>query len=253
MLEPWSMGQKAWKKIPYFHLVEKRLASKARLVRAVGRPELSNLKKHFIHAVHIPNGIYQNELSPASAIDSRSFTENRFLFLARLHHKKNVVTLANAWIKSSLAGKPEFILRIAGTDDGEKAAIEKILIQHPGCGIEFLGPVFGEAKKQLLSNSDFYLLPSLSEGFPTSVVEAAGSGLICLISEGCNFPELLDAGLALSSGMSEQSIQSALEKAVNLDPDKRRHLCTDAGKLIQSEFLWEKIAAKQASEYGLLL
>jgi glycosyltransferase involved in cell wall biosynthesis len=254
MLEPWSMEQKAWKKIPYFLLVEKRFALNASLVRAVGQPELENLKKHFPAAVHIPNGIYQSELNPLSRGEAsfQSGSRNHFLFLARLHFKKNVLPLAEAWVQSSLSGQPGCALRIAGTDDGEQQVLEAFIRKNPEAGISFLGPVFGEKKKELLADSDFYLLPSLSEGFPTSVVEAAGAGLICLISQGCNFPELLKAGAAMDTGTSVASIRQALEAAAEMEDSQRKAMQKKARQLIETNFIWEEIAQQQASRYAAL-
>lgn len=252
MLEPWSMEQKAWKKIPYFYLAEKPMAARASLVRAVGRPELLNLRKHFPDAMHIPNGIYPEQLNQRDDV-SRPENRNHFLFLARLHHKKNVLPLVRAWIQSGLAAKPDCLLRIAGTDDGEKEALEKFILENPDSGITYMGPVFGEAKARLFADSDFYILPSLSEGFPTSVVEAAASGLICLISGGCNFPELLDCGAGMESGIQSDSIVRCLRNAASLENSEREAIRSRAGQLISGEFTWDIIAAKQAEAFGALL
>ena len=246
MLEPWSMQQKTWKKLPYFHLIEKRLAAKASLIRAVGKPEWENLLRHFPSAVLIPNGIYRKHLKATQD----QVRQDHFIFLARLHHKKNVIPLANAWLRISGDLRKDFKLRIAGTDDGERAKLMALIGQHPESGIEFLGPVFGEAKEKLFAESRYYILPSLSEGFPTSVVEAAGAGLLPLISQGCNFPELLDAGGGLDCGMDEESIQIALEKAMYLSENEVKEMQASSRKLIGEKYLWEQIAAEQAEIYG---
>ena len=249
MLEPWSMQQKSWKKIPYFHFIEKRLAKKASLVRAVGKPEEINLRKHFPNVVHIPNGIYRKHLkSSAAGVENRNF-----LFLARLHHKKNVLPLAKAWISISPALRSGSKLRIAGTDDGEKSNLLAFMEAHPNEGLEFLGPVFGYEKEKLMEGSCFYVLPSLSEGFPTSVVEAAGAGLLPLISAGCNFPELLEAGAGIDTGFTLETIRLALEKALRIDNDQLESMLKKANRLIEKEYLWDLIAAQQAREYGRLL
>ena len=249
MLEPWSMEQKAWKKIPYFHLAEKPMARKANLVRAVGKPEWKNLKKHFPAAMHIPNGIYRNSLQP-----ERSEANGlNFLFLARLHHKKNIMPLVKAWSSSSLVQSSGAKLSIAGTDDGEMEKLLAFLQEMPGKGIEFLGPVFGKEKEILLADSHFYILPSLSEGFPTSVVEAAGAGLIPLISDGCNFPEILECKAAIDSGKTESSIKEAIENAIRLSDSEKSAMRSRGRDLIEKGFLWELIAEKQAEIYGRLL
>ena len=249
MLEPWSMEQKAWKKIPYFFLAEKPMASKADLVRAVGRPEMANLVKQFPQTVHIPNGIYSEALSSAEPVNQGL----DFLFLARLHFKKNLMPLVRAWAASEIIQQSGAVLRIAGTDDGEKANLLAFLEEHPESRIEFLGPVFGTEKTRQLKKSSFYLLPSLSEGFPTSVLEAAGAGLIPVISRGCNFPEIIEAGGAMESGTSQEEIKKALETAVSLPSAERGRMRQKAIEIISGGFLWEKIAGQQALNFQQLL
>lgn len=116
MLEPWSMSQKKFKKMIYFNLFEKRFGRNADFVRAVGGPEFENLKHHFSNVVLIPNGTDPIDLDFSVKTDS----VRSFLFLARLHFKKGVVPLVEAWADSSLANNPGFQLNIAGPDDGER-------------------------------------------------------------------------------------------------------------------------------------
>jgi len=249
MLEPWSMEQKPWKKLPYFYLIERRLARKANLIRAVGKPEKENLEKHFQGVVHIPNGIYQSELRQTVKNDGPPV----FLFLARLHHKKGIIPLVSAWCASEIIQSSGARLEIAGTDDGEKNALESIIAQNPDRNIRFHGPVFGKAKEVLMGNSHFYVLPSLSEGFPTSVVEAIGAGLLPLISEGCNFPEILSLGAAINTGTSISSIQEALEKAIGLEQKEQDFMRQKGLKMVEESLVWEKIAGAQVLAFEPLL
>ena len=161
--------------------------------------------------------------------------------------------LVKAWASSSLVQSSGAKLRSAGTDDGEKEKLQAFLNEMPGKNIEFLGPVFGKEKEKLLTDSHFYILPSLSEGFPTSVVEAAGAGLIPLISEGCNFPEILDCKAAIDSGKTEASIKEAIESAIRLPDSEKTAMRSRGRSLIEKEFLWDLIADSQADIYGRLL
>ncbi|OZV69230.1 glycosyltransferase [Winogradskyella aurantia] len=187
MLEPWSMAQKKLKKNIYFHTIEKPLLKKADIIRAVSKPERMHLMKVFDSKVlHIPNGI-----NPTS--DSMSKPTEfplRLLFMARLHHKKGIVPLLEGWLQSPLANNADYMLQIAGPDDGELIKMEPLIAQCSN--VEYLGAVYNAQKDNLLSQSHVYVLPSYSEGFPSSVLEAMDYGLLPLISEGCNFPEAFE-------------------------------------------------------------
>jgi glycosyltransferase involved in cell wall biosynthesis len=187
MLEPWSMQQKKLKKTIYYHLIEKQLLKKADHIRAVSKPEYNRLKKSFQNkVVHIPNGVTPN----IKTLNKSTEYPLRFLFMARLHHKKGILPLVQAWLHSTLSNTHNFELVIAGPDDGELIQIKPLIEQCNN--IRYLGAVYGEDKEALLMSSHVYVLPSYSEGFPSSVLEAMDYGLLPLISEGCNFPEAFE-------------------------------------------------------------
>jgi len=77
--------------------------------------------------------------------------------------------------------------------------------------------------------------------------------LVCLISQGCNFPELFQAGAALDSGTSIYSIRQALETALELDAGQRNLMQQKARQLIEANFVWEEIAQQQANRYAALI
>ena len=248
MLEPWSMEQKWLKKKIYFALVENRLAQKADLVRAVGGPECMNLKKTFPKVEHIANGIYPSDILEAPKSDSKI----TFLYLARLHHKKGVIPLAEAWLKSEPGKSNRHELLIAGTDDGEKEALETLIRNSGSSNMKFLGPQFGPKKRELLEKAHFYVLPSHSEGFPTSVVEAMGAGLIPIITTGCNFPEAFQNGLAIRTTPNPNDILTALNKAFTMSMDELRRNSTIVREFARQDYLWDNIAARQVEIFGKL-
>jgi glycosyltransferase involved in cell wall biosynthesis len=232
MLESWSMEQKRLKKFIYFNLVEKVLIKRATVIRAVGKPEQENLKRLTDREIQlIPNGIEES-----LKIGDKSFNlPRRYLFLSRLNHKKGIIPLIDAWNSSSLAGNSETELFIAGPDDGELKNLEQMLSLYPNGNIKYVGAVYGDEKKQLLESSHFFLLPSLSEGFPTSVLEAMQHGAIPLITEGCNFPEAFEADMAIRIGTSIKEIKSALENSLKIED---KNLKTWSSKI--REFVTDK-------------
>ena len=173
MLEPWSMNQKWLKKQVYFHLEEKRILRHADALIAVGGPEDNNLMRWFNNVHHIPNGIepFVGEMSGivnqltsqlVNYYTNQLASQISFLFLGRLHHKKGIIPLVNAWLNSSLFGNERFQLIIAGPDEGElpklKALLEerrrkndiqtnrKSQITNHESQINLTGPVYGAEK-----------------------------------------------------------------------------------------------------------
>lgn len=242
MLEPWSMQQKKIKKAIYFRLFERRLSRKADGIRSVSNVEKNNLLKIYSNRiVNVPNGVLSGMYCSKDGSGVLSF-----LFMARLHHKKGVVELVNAW-HQSMMGKSNFKLIIAGPDDGELIKIQPLITGN----IVYMGPIYGREKEALLNNSHYYVLPSKSEGFPTSVVEAMGQGLIPIITEGCNFPEVFDLGLGYEITPDSSSIAAVFSKIAatnwNVELSYANH------RFIEQSFTEEIIADKLHNLYEQIL
>ena len=213
MLEPWSLIQKKLKKELYWKCFEYRYAKRATAVRAVSLIEQDNLSKTFSNVIHVPNCVKR--------IDANLYASKHqgvYVFLGRLHHGKSIIPLVEAWQKSVLSKRESVKLIIAGPDDGEFGKLNKILKGYNG-NIEYIGPVYGEEKSKLLSQATFFILPSVNEGFSTTILEAMQFGVIPIISDGCNFPELLKKQFCLNSGLDVDSISSALNHTHVLSMD----------------------------------
>lgn len=247
MLEPWSMQQKFIKKQLYFLLFEGRLSRKANVVRAVGSPELLNLKKLFASIVLIPNGI---NIDSTTSI-SKPSNPVQYLFMARLHRKKGVVQLVKAWQNSCLKNSPEHRLVIAGPDDGELSDLMPVIAS--ATNVSYVGAVYGTEKQKLLRESHFYVLPSHSEGFPTSVVEALGNGLVPIISNGCNFPEAFENKVAIHTETNESAILKSLNESSKISEPELKVLSAKCIAFVLENYSTSRIAALQFQLYNGLL
>jgi glycosyltransferase involved in cell wall biosynthesis len=246
MLEPWSMKQKWLKKQVYFNLIEKKLATKADAIRAVSFPESENLKALMKHSIikFIPNGVLVEERE--TAINRERITRRSYLFLSRLHHKKNVVTLAEAWLKSRLNNDEFCELLIAGPDQGE---LEKLMpLVKRSRNIRYIGSVYDENKKEVLEKCTFYVLPSFSEGLPSSLLEAMSYGLIPVISEGCNLPEVFTQNLGIKVGTNVESIRSVLDETVTW----KAQTITDIG-LKSRQFIKRNYSIESITDLQMML
>ncbi|NLB64070.1 MAG: glycosyltransferase [Fibrobacter sp.] len=250
MLEPWSMQQKKIKKSIYYRLFERKLLSSADIIRAVGTPEYNNLKRDFNKNVRlISNGIEPvliNDVVKKKSVKS-------FLFIARLHHKKGVIPMVKAWLDSPLANDSDYCLNIAGPDDGELPALQVLLANSKVSNIKYLGPVYGEEKEKLFQNNHFFLQPSFSEGFSTSVLEAMQYGLIPIITEGCNFPEALENNLAIKVKTEKNSIKKGLILASKIPDNEMITWGERASEFVTENYSLQHIAKLQAELYQKLL
>lgn len=252
MLEQWSISQKRIRKWVYFHGVEKPALKQADKIRAVGRPELDTLKRIFRKdLVWMPNGVPSRR---GGSTTLKKPLPRVILFMARLHHKKGVLPLLEGWKASPLCNRDGYCLRIAGPDDGELGKLKGFLKENGSIrNIEYLGAVYGNQKEALLQESHFYILPSFSEGFPTSVLEAMLSGLVPIVSRGCNFPDVFEKQLGIEVRPDADSVKAALEKVFAMDPTMFSEYSARARDYIEENYTYEILAAKQFDFYKRLL
>ena len=211
MLEPWSLQQKRFKKWLYLTLLESPMLKHAQAIKAVSLPEAVNLKKRFgDKVVHLYNPV---ELPQNKGI-GKDKAMTQFVFLGRLHHKKNPLLLLEAWEKSGLAINAEATLRYAGPDDGAAEELSEMIQAHEMTNVQWLGPVYGAAKDDLMQQSAIFVLPSSSEGLPSTAVEAMAYDMQCVLSTECNFEEAFAFDSVVKCALNVDSISKALLQAM---------------------------------------
>jgi glycosyltransferase involved in cell wall biosynthesis len=249
MLESWALRQKSIRKSVYFKFFEQPKASNAAVIRAVSGQEQQNLQKYFPHnkIAMIPNGVEIN-----SPVSSDKGHIRQFLFLGRIHKKKGVTELVSGWLKSNLAGDGRSRLIIAGPDDGELSNLNKLL--RSAKNIEYLGPVFGRDKTKLFAGSTFFLLPSYSEGFPTTVLEAMSFGLYPFVSSGCNLPpSIFSERLAIRMEPDADQIAGVLNRSMEIDDQEIKDVASKVRGYVTDQFSIKRIADQQLELYSNLL
>lgn len=243
MLEPWSLNHKRWRKSLYFRFVERRHLSSADACRGVAVTEAVNLEKLLRRrTVHIPNSV---EWQPLAA-DKNCDKVRHFLFLGRLNKKKGIMELLKAWEQSEVWHSGRSVLTIAGPDDGEGALLRKWLEKSRASESVRLAPAaYGTEKDKMFRRSHFFVLPSFSEGFPTSILEALNMGLVPLVSDNCNFPELWENGLGLLANPVVENIVEALKTATDLPCASFQEQIKRGSEFVRRNYSNESVAKQQ--------
>ena len=231
------------KKSLYYSLFEKRYIQQASAIRAVSEIEQHNLKSLLNRKIElIYNGI--------PTIKKGEIFKNRdtlkVLFLSRLHEKKGIIHLIKAW-NEIMGQNKKFKLIIAGPDEGELVKIKPFFTDN----IEYIGAIYGNNKMKLLEEAHYYILPSYSEGFPTSVVEAMGYGAIPIATEGCNFPEIFEFNLGYKIEPEKESIKKVLNTIANKEYDTT--LSKSNIEYVEKNLTEKKIAADYFQLYNSVL
>ena len=261
MLEPWALAYKSWKKTPYFKLIEKPALQRASAIQMLASTEANNIKQLGLKSplVIIPNGIYQEDFQdlPSPEIFYQQFPETRhktvILFLGRIDPKKGLDLLAIAFGKVH-AQFPETHLVLAGPDNINFSPTVKGYFSEVHCleAVTFTGMLTGSLKYAALAAADIYVAPSYSEGFSVSVLEGMASGLPCIITTGCNFPEAGIEKAALVVDINAKKITDALLWCL-VNSEEAKQMGDRARKFIFENYTWDNISKVIINTYKNIL
>jgi glycosyltransferase involved in cell wall biosynthesis len=204
MIDPWSVyGQGWWKAVKkqvYWRLRERTVFERACTVFYTTEGERSRARQTFSvgdkSRVVIPYGIDLSSpvvTSPGNAAFVQPAGARVALFLGRVHPKKNVPFLIEAWARAHPA--PDWRLVIAGPCENGYEAELRHLVRYRGLErqVFFLGSVAGRDKSYLLHRADWFLLPSHHENFGIAVLEAIASGCPVAVSAGVGVADYFHA------------------------------------------------------------
>jgi len=191
----------------------------------------------------IPNGVVlpaeSERLSREQALQLLGLdfptTDKVLLYLSRIHPKKGLHLLLEA-AGADLSKRSDWQLLVAGDFfQGEgyehrirKAAAESGMAER----VHFVGEVAGERKRAAFSIADLFVLPSESEGFSNAIIEAMSWGIPVIVTEGCNFPEVAEAGAGWVIPAECGALRAALAEALAED-DRRNSMGANAKKLVE--------------------
>jgi glycosyltransferase involved in cell wall biosynthesis len=114
----------------------------------------------------------------------------RLLFLGEIGPRKGVFDLLKAMTLLQGTDPGKAWLEIGGNKN-EEALKEAIRAQHLEDCVHFNGFVSGDLKKELLSRTDVFVLPSYNEGLPISILEAMSYGCAIISTPVGGIPEVV--------------------------------------------------------------
>jgi len=124
----------------------------------------------------VPNGLDFSDFLESAAVKNNIFT---FIAVGRLESMKNHIFLIENFNK--LRNKEKVQLIIVG--EGSQRSYLTEAIQRNNLENKLFLPGKKENIKNYLHQAHCFLLPSLWEGFPISLLEAGAAGLPCIVTE----------------------------------------------------------------------
>jgi poly(glycerol-phosphate) alpha-glucosyltransferase len=262
MLEPWALNHSRFKKKLAGWLFEDKNLRQAACLHALCAAEADNFRRYGLEnpIAIIPNGVDVPEIGNLPEVVDmmdEKFPDvkgrHRILFLSRLHPKKGLSNLLQAWrhVARDYRG---WCLLIAGAGQPAYEQELKTLVKDYDLekSVVFPGPLHGDEKKQVLATAEVFVLPSFSEGFSVAVLEAAAAGIPVLLTRECNFPELVQSGAAIEMSPHATAISDGLRQMLGLSAEQRQIMGRKGLELVKRSYTWPAIAGRMCRVYEWL-
>ncbi|MEK7145717.1 MAG: glycosyltransferase, partial [Patescibacteria group bacterium] len=204
------------------------------------------------HVAVIPNGIDLQRFENVEAEKNEETFD--VLFVGRLDKIKGLDVLLRSFKKlldsdTFLETPKHILLHIVGTGAEEKrlkSLAEKLGVTNK---VRFHGKVTGDALVKMYKSSDLFVLPSRSEGFPLSLLEASAAKLPILATDvGDNRKLVLEkVNGHLVSPDDVDELAYYLEQFIQ-NPHLKQ-MGEHGYELVASTFTWQHVAEKMARVY----
>lgn len=172
------------------------------------------------------------------------------LFLGTLEPRKNLTRVIEAFakFKNSFGGGFDYQLVVAGKRGW---LVEEYFQLAEDLGVRdnvlFTGYVGGDELKPLYTFAEFFVMPSLYEGFGQTIVEAMACGAPCLVSRVASIPEIAgDAAYYVDPNDTEGIAKGMTELAGS---EELRARLSATGRQQAQKFSWEKCARETLEVY----
>lgn len=255
MLEPWAMRFKNLKKRVAWSLYQHADLENASRLHATSGAEAANLAdlqlmprvEVVANGMELPKVLQSEKLDKAHPGGLRTA-----LFLGRLHPKKGLPLLIDAWAE---VRPRRWRLIIAGPDEDGHSGEVAALIQRRGLtgDIRLVGPAYADEKAQLLASARVFVLPTYSENFGMAVAEALANGVPVITTTSAPWQELHTSKCGWWIPPERDALADALRSACAASEASLCEMGRRGRELIRSQYSWSKIAGRMACVYKTCL
>jgi glycosyltransferase involved in cell wall biosynthesis len=256
MLDPWSLRQRWLKKKIALALTYRKMINNAARLHVLNDDEARLIEPLRLKPPLrvIANGVFLEEIEPLPErgqfrASHPDFGNDAFvLFLSRLHYKKGLDYLADAF--AMLAAKRSDVrLVIAGPDGGAQADFEQ-RVKAAGIAdrVHVVGPLWGPEKFAAMVDAACFCLPSRQEGFSMAITESLACGTPAVVSEACHYPEVATSGAGEVVPLDSRAVAEALERVL-ADESRRIEMGRRGRALVLNKYTWPVIAQKAVEMY----
>ena len=258
MLEGWALENGSSLKRLAWVCWEAAAFHRAAMIHVTNETEAESVRKitRNPNVVVIPPGVHTP--APVAAEDRRLLKDRLesidgfrvLLFLSRLHRKKGLDLLIDAWRKL-ISDFPHWKLVIAGPEGDGSGANALATVRQSGISesVSFVGEASRRECGVLLELADVFVLPTRSENFGMVVAESLAAGRPVLTTTETPWGEIESVGCGWIVSPTLEDVTAGLRRAMSLSRDQLRAM-GDAGRhWVTEQFTWRSTAERMVEAY----
>ena len=206
----------------------------------------------------IPNNFAERK----GAEDDAGNRCRRALFVSRMHPKKGVLELVEAWARVNPKGwQCELVYTLNGEEERAyeaalKARIVALGLLYAGkdadSAADFIltGPLDDKEKWSAYARADLFVLPTYSENFGIVVAEALWAGVPVMTTKGTPWRGLLERRCGWWIDLPpKESLEAALREATSLNCETLRKMGAHGRKLVEEKYTWKAVCDAMVAGY----
>ncbi len=246
----------------YKSMFENNFIAGAASVHALNQQEASSIGDYGVSVTKIeivPNGVDYSKIDEVSKsimlndtlVDGAGFT---IVYCGRIDAYYKGLDLLVCAISKLIRDKSlsDIKLKIIGPDwkGGKKELEESIARFGVSRNVEFLGELYGVEKFIEYSKSDIFILPSRTEGMPTSVLEAMAFGIPCVVTMETNIDtEVIEAGGCIPIKLDSRDIADQIAPLL-ADPERLLECARIGKEWVKANYTNNKIVKMHLCNYA---
>ena len=254
MTAPWAMKHKWWKKKLAWLLYQKRDLMGAVAIHCTTGQEVEwNKALGFKNCFVAPLGTQELQSTQFQSPTPTHNSNYTLLFVGRIHPVKGLENLIRAW--ALVVSREGWKLRIVGPDEaGHQFALESLVRElRLSDSVEFAGPKFGEELSREYENCDCLVLPSFTENFGATVVDAMAHGKPVITSTFTPWQEVRERGCGWWVSNEPEGLARAIGEMIGIGDEERSAMGAKGRGLVAEKYSWPAVAETVLNAYRSIL
>ena len=252
MTAPWSMRHKWWKKFIAWHLYQKRDLKNAAIIHSTTALEVEwNRKLGFKNLqIEVPLGTF---IQKESAAELRNTSEAlKVLFVGRVYQVKGLMNVVRAAVKLK---DVNIKFRIVGPD--QAGHLSELVAESERLEVaamfDWAGPKYGEELANEYDRCNMLILPSFTENFGATLVDALSHSKPALASTFTPWKILEERECGWWVSNEPEKLAETFKKVAALSAEELEAMGKRGRKLVEEKYTWEAVSSAMVGGYKKLL